>query len=148
MNKEKSDQRWDFPRKSRSGLLYNEVLAVNLPNCAIMRHFLLTLELETELEFDGLLWIVTRAILYPRKLKIFANFLNTIFPSTIRFSKRRGTELNVAKNQAKRLQSETADFLIWNFCAKLSLFRIESSDPSWGIFQVSKHSVQEVTLPN
>lgn len=41
-----------------------------LRHCATFYSFLLTLELDIELEFDGLLCIVTRAIVYPKKLTI------------------------------------------------------------------------------
>lgn len=40
--------------------------------CATLVHFLLTLELDIELEFDGLLCIVTRAIAYPSERTRFA----------------------------------------------------------------------------
>lgn len=46
--------------------------------CAIIRHFVLTLELDIELEFDGLLCIVTRAIVYPKN-ELLALYLSNIF---------------------------------------------------------------------
>lgn len=55
----------------------NEVLGIIFA-CATLVHFLLTVESDSELEFDGLLCIVTRAIVYPTKRTRFT-ILNNIF---------------------------------------------------------------------
>lgn len=76
MNKENSAQTWDFPRRGKIHQSHRKsrtmrFFSFDILNCATLHHFLLTLELDIELLFDGLLCIVTRAIICHRKITRF-----------------------------------------------------------------------------
>lgn len=101
-----------------------------IPSCATINHFLLTLELEIELEFDGLLCIVTRAILYSTKLMIFAivkqYFLSLILDYQFSTQWRAGQlclmlKFRVDNSKHERFVSVLNRFILVSFFGHLSL---------------------------